>query len=625
MASLLELQLQPQTPTTPSSSFETYTTPSFDTASLASDSEIESDDDEERQNSNKHCGFTPYRGIGRLPRAWERKAATPFAPRSDGQRIWKRVPLAETQSRNVSGVEGQGEDAVKVVKKMRMDVSQCENDGILGDSIVVETKVEGLQELEDVRRKVSGALPSIESNTSPQTTEEPTITTIVHDLAEDDTAQMLDTQIHNENGALSSTDNTVHSIETEERGVEDSCASANELQNTCNSHREQEDQGQATILEASSDVITSQSVSIFDQDLFNISKDNNSKAEVPDTSNTISSNELDDQIPADAINREGNDLNVNNDVPTSETGASDSHPSGTLHNSERRRSSFFSVLTGLGVLQPSGDVSLSQNAPQEALLQSAASPNDDTAFLHAFLSRTRAQKLVRAQLCPEKSSIDKVEIEDGEVLAPAGDTNSAVTDTQASLDLDPNDTEANLTSPCRRSSRTRLPRPQKMAPAFPSSIPVRRSNGTEFIFLQKSESQEVAIATRVNTRRNKGDAQPPRMKLPQLRDPNYVNNLNSMAARTSPNRRTKRKEVSWNEAQLTEMYEIASTEPANVQDEGGDQTETVAADTVVIKASARKMRKLGTVNGTPAPKRMTMDEAEDIRVSERRLRSRARS
>ena len=625
MASLLELQLQPQTPTTPSSSFETYTTPSFDTASLASDSEIESDDDEERQNSNKHCGFTPYRGIGRLPRAWERKAATPFAPRSDGQRIWKRVPLAETQSRNVSGVEGQGEDAVKVVKKMRMDVSQCENDGILGDSIVVETKVEGLQELEDVRRKVSGALPSIESNTSPQTTEEPTITTIVHDLAEDDTAQMLDTQIHNENGALSSTDNTVHSIETEERGVEDSCASANELQDTCNSHREQEDQGQATILEASSDVITSQSVSIFDQDLFNISKDNNSKAEVPDTSSTISSNELDDQIPADAINREGNDLNVNNDVPTSETGASDSHPSGTLHNSERRRSSFFSVLTGLGVLQPSGDVSLSQNAPQEALLQSAASPNDDTAFLHAFLSRTRAQKLVRAQLCPEKSSIDKVEIEDGEVLAPADDTNSAVTDTQASLDLDPNDTEANLTSPCRRSSRTRLPRPQKMAPAFPSSIPVRRSNGTEFIFLQKSESQEVAIATRVNTRRNKGDAQPPRMKLPQLRDPNYVNNLNSMAARTSPNRRTKRKEVSWNEAQLTEMYEIASTEPANVQDEGGDQTETVAADTVVIKASARKMRKLGTVNGTPAPKRMTMDEAEDIRVSERRLRSRARS
>ena len=264
-----------------------------------------------------------------------------------------------------------------------------------------------------------------------------------------------------------------------------------------------------------------------------------------------------------------------------------------------------------------------ESTSQETLSQVAASPNDDTAFLHAFLSRSRAQKAVRAQSCPEKSSIGKVEADDNGVLATIDDTKSAVMETEDNLDLDPNDTEANITSPCRRSSRTRLPRPQKMVPALPSSIPVRRSNGTEFIFLQKSESQEVAIATRVNTRRNKGDAQPPRLKLPHLRDPNYVNNMNSMATKSSPKRR-KRKEVSWNEAQLTEMYEVALAEPALIQDEEEDQTETVAADTVVIKASARKLRKLGTVNGTPAPKRMMMDEAEDLRGPERRLRSRAR-
>ena len=623
MASLLELQ--PLTPTPPSSSFETYTTPSFDTASLASDSDIESDDDEDvtppslRQPSAKHCGFTPYRGIGRLPRAWERKAATPYAPRSDGQRIWKRVPLAETQSRNVSAAEGHSDDTVKIVKKMKMGMSQEGNTPLAAEGIVVETKIETLEELGDVKRKISGTLALTESNTSAQIIEESTTTTTVYDATDDERAQVLETTPQNRNAALSSSPNSVPSNETEEGESARTREMTNEHQQV---DKDQEYRKPIPSPEISPDVTAQQNFSIVDEDLFNLSKHDNSNVSMFDTTHTMSSGEGDDENFAEAATSEDNDLNANDDGPSRAAALVDSLKSEALCRSERRRSSFFSVFTGQGILQTSEEVA-HESTSQETLSQVAASPNDDTAFLHAFLSRSRAQKAVRAQSCPEKSSIGKVEADDNGVLATIDDTKSAVMETEDNLDLDPNDTEANITSPCRRSSRTRLSRPQKMVPALPSSIPVRRSNGTEFIFLQKSESQEVAIATRVNTRRNKGDAQPPRLKLPHLRDPNYVNNMNSMATKSSPKRR-KRKEVSWNEAQLTEMYEIALAEPAAVQNEEEDQTETVAADTVVIKASARKLRKLGTVNGTPAPKRMMMDEAEDLRGPERRLRSRAR-
>ena len=344
MASLFELQ--PLTPTPPSSSFETYTTPSFDTASLASDSDIESDDDEDvtppslRQPSAKHCGFTPYRGIGRLPRAWERKAATPYAPRSDGQRIWKRVPLAETQSRNVSAAEGHSDDTVKIVKKMKMGMSQEGNTPLAAEEIVVETKVETLEELGDVKRKISGTLALTESNTSAQIIEESTTTTTVYDATDDERAQVLETTPQNRNAALSTSPNSVSSNETEERESARNREMTNEHQQV---DKDQEHRKPIPSPEISPDVTAQQNFSIVDEDLFNLSKHDNSNVSMFDTTHPMSSGEGDDENFAEAATSEDNDLNANDDGPSRAAALVDSLKSEALCRSERRRSSFFSV------------------------------------------------------------------------------------------------------------------------------------------------------------------------------------------------------------------------------------------------------------------------------------------
>ena len=69
---------------------------------------------------------------------------------------------------------------------------------------------------------------------------------------------------------------------------------------------------------------------------------------------------------------------------------------------------------------------------------------------------------------------------------------------------------------CRRSSRTRLPALVKNPPGAPSFIPVRRTAGTDPVVLQKTQAQELAITTRANTRRNKGQSRPPALALQDI-------------------------------------------------------------------------------------------------------------
>lgn len=75
--------------------------------------------------------------------------------------------------------------------------------------------------------------------------------------------------------------------------------------------------------------------------------------------------------------------------------------------------------------------------------------------------------------------------------------------------------QASAVRQCRRSTRTTV-KPQRHIPAVPNQIPLRRSNGTEFVFLQKTEAQRLALTTKANTKRNKGDAQLPHKVLPGL-------------------------------------------------------------------------------------------------------------
>lgn len=69
----------------------------------------------------------------------------------------------------------------------------------------------------------------------------------------------------------------------------------------------------------------------------------------------------------------------------------------------------------------------------------------------------------------------------------------------------------------KRGGRTRLRTLNKPPPGVISFIPVRRADRRDHVDLQRSEAQELALATRANTRRNKGQAKMPKYVLKGLK------------------------------------------------------------------------------------------------------------
>jgi hypothetical protein len=254
-------------------------------------------------------------------------------------------------------------------------------------------------------------------------------------------------------------------------------------------------------------------------------------------------------------------------------------------------------------------------ATQEStLVRSALRMNsldgEDAALLSEFLSRAQAKRAANAATIPKDA--DKVM---GEELVPNSpsvrsrraleelDKNSPspqkpqlscptktekTSDSPTSPMKDETDEEAgNQASPAatRRSNRTRFPRPPTRAPrpAVPNQIPVRRANGTEFVFLQRTEAQELSLTTRRNTRRNKGDAQLPKYALQAMakRQQEEPDNSDSSTApvRRSPRKRAGTKQVSWKEEQLVE-YAVEKNKDSGSGDDvvsgGADKKKTAS-------------------------------------------------
>ena len=144
------------------------------------------------------------------------------------------------------------------------------------------------------------------------------------------------------------------------------------------------------------------------------------------------------------------------------------------------------------------------------------------------------------------------------------------------------------TGSCRRSTRTRFSRPAKTAAM--TRIPVRRADGTEPIVLQRSKAQELAIVTRANTRRNKGQAKPPKLTLKRL--PAGDADEAIIAPRRAE--RDKARTVGWDKKLAYYM------DPSESQ-EGEEEK----------RPRVRRLRKLGAVNGTPAPKKVIIMETSN--------------
>ena len=232
--------------------------------------------------------------------------------------------------------------------------------------------------------------------------------------------------------------------------------------------------------------------------------------------------------------------------------------------------------------------------------RSGARFSDDTSLLKDFLNRAQARKAAQKpflstsdapipQLSPRRSPRKTHGSQNGHVSSPgksrSSGTRPGTPPGKMKMDaLDSDDGEEVTAEPasCRRSTRTRLPAPSKTAPGAPSFIPVRRADGADPVVLQKSQAQELALTTRANTRRNKGQSKPP---LQALQDLPMESADVATGARSGAERG---KSVAW--AGRIASYQDAKDEADDAEDR---------------RPKVRRLRGLGAVNGTPAAKRTT--------------------
>lgn len=239
--------------------------------------------------------------------------------------------------------------------------------------------------------------------------------------------------------------------------------------------------------------------------------------------------------------------------------------------------------------------------------RSGARFSDDTNMLKDFLSRAQARKLAKditlvpvsdaatAATSPRRSQRNALATLDSNSPSPhkpRGLANHPGTPPRkprlAEVPLEGNDEPTTRGSPVRRSTRKRLPAPTKTATGAPSFIPVRRVDGTDPVVLQKSIAQELALVTQTNTRRNKGQSRPPAVMLKSLAVEMVEDGTKGGHALRNC------KSVGWDQKLV---YYQDGTE-AIVEMESQKEEK---------RPKARRLRGLGTGNGTPAPKRKTAD------------------
>lgn len=127
-------------------------------------------------------------------------------------------------------------------------------------------------------------------------------------------------------------------------------------------------------------------------------------------------------------------------------------------------------------------------------------------------------------------------------------------------------------SPAYRRS-TRVKAPPVEAPAAPNTISLRRAKGTEFVFLQRTETQELALATKRNTRNNRGKSVMPKYVLEAMSQHNELSGVNESdrpgrKERKGTNHRQSRKNVSWNEERLAEYEDEVPSSESQGEEEG---------------------------------------------------------
>ncbi|KAI9369181.1 hypothetical protein BJX61DRAFT_545833 [Aspergillus egyptiacus] len=213
---------------------------------------------------------------------------------------------------------------------------------------------------------------------------------------------------------------------------------------------------------------------------------------------------------------------------------------------------------------------------------------EDTELLNNFLSKAKAKREAKAAAEAEAATAPVIaqDPEEKDEALPEVAVEIPTPERRVLEALDANSSSSPQRSPCksekkdennaeekgiatspvaRRSTRVRS-LPRAAAPStFRPMLSLRRAKGTEFVFLQRTEAQELALLTRKNTRQNKGDALLPKQTLQGLtrRMPSDLTPADDNIRK--PNK--PRKYVSWNEERLVEFEgESSSSEDELVKD-----------------------------------------------------------
>jgi hypothetical protein len=158
-------------------------------------------------------------------------------------------------------------------------------------------------------------------------------------------------------------------------------------------------------------------------------------------------------------------------------------------------------------------------------------------------------------------------------------------DEQPRKSVDAREDENQAASPVRRSSRNRAAKvpPQTTTPTL-RTLTLRRAKGTEFVFLQRTEAQELALATRRNTRHNKGAAVMPKYVLQALAEQSQNINLDvddGQAGDPGRKRTGAKKYVTWNEERLVQYQ-------GENNSEGGERKRNDVALNPTVKGTDKK-------------------------------------
>ncbi|KAJ5983425.1 hypothetical protein N7481_005524 [Penicillium waksmanii] len=272
---------------------------------------------------------------------------------------------------------------------------------------------------------------------------------------------------------------------------------------------------------------------------------------------------------------------------------------------------------------------------------------EDAELLNDFLSKAKAKRAAKATLmnaqephvdATEKSSSSE-DSPEAECVTPRSrraledlDTNSpspvkvqvspskkgeTVHDDEtreivAKKDLQ-DDEQAPASPAYRRSSRVKAPPAE--APVAPNAISLRRAKGTEFVFLQRTETQELALATKRNTRNNRGKSVMPKYVLEAMSQQNEPSEATESDRpgrkdRKDNSYRQSRKNVSWNEERLAEFEdEVQSSE--SQEEEVGAISKNDVGGTSRARSGAKKTEKKAVSSSRSSRSQVQQETRDD--------------